>query len=87
MIEFVLVVPHPELPEDRYLTKIVSWPVLPRIGEMIYLPRCMGRDVEQVRHDFMVDDERHSIEVVVGVLLEEFLGLCEEAGWGKNGFD
>lgn len=88
MINFVLVVPDPELPEDRYLTKTVSWPVLPRIGEMIYLPGCIGRDVEQVRHDFSEDSLLGpAIEVVVGVVEEEFTALHEEYGWEKNGFD
>ncbi len=88
MINFVLVVPDPELPEDRYLTKAVSWPVLPRVGEMVYLPGCIGRDVEQVRHNFSEDSlTRLNIEVVVGVVEEEFTALHEAFGWEKNDFD
>lgn len=88
MIKFEIVVPDPQLSEDCYVYKTVSWPVLPRVGEMIYLPGCIGRNVEQVRHDFSEDNLlQQAIEVVVGVVEEEFTALYEEFGWEKNGFD
>ena len=87
MIQFVLLVPDPDVPEDRWLTKTISRAVLPRTGEMIYLPGCIGRNVEQVRHDYSEENVDLPIEVVVGVVEEEFLALHEEFGWEKHGFD
>ncbi|KND50417.1 MAG: hypothetical protein AB202_02065 [Parcubacteria bacterium C7867-007] len=86
MIKFVLVVPDPE-GSDRYLTKDYSWPVLPRVGDTIFLKGIIGWLVEAIAHHLEFDEENPHIEVTIGVGVEEFEFLSEQDGWLKNDFD